>query len=105
MSKPATRKMEAYKKAGNREDAAPKHEIVHFPGLMSEKRGFGDFRTVLHTGLYSKFSSFFSELCHPMRGALFCVSGIFRQYIRIVVDLMCFFGFFGWMFDWLNQLL
>ncbi|EOA84767.1 hypothetical protein ACJQWK_07183 [Exserohilum turcicum] len=54
VSKPATRKMEAYKKAGNREDAAPKHEIVHFPGLMSEKRGFGDFRTVLHTGLYSQ---------------------------------------------------
>jgi hypothetical protein len=46
-------KMEAFKKAGNRENAAPKHEMVHFPGLMSEKRSFGDFRTVLHTGLYS----------------------------------------------------
>jgi hypothetical protein len=46
-------KMEAFKKAGNRENAPPKHEMVHFPGLMSEKRSFGDFRTVLHTGLYS----------------------------------------------------
>jgi mannose-6-phosphate isomerase-like protein (cupin superfamily) len=46
--------MEAYKKAGNRENAPPKHEMVHFPGLMSEKRSFGDFRTVLHTGLYSQ---------------------------------------------------
>jgi hypothetical protein len=46
--------MEAYKKAGNRKDAPPKHEMVHFPGLMSEKREFGDFRTVLHTGLYSQ---------------------------------------------------
>jgi mannose-6-phosphate isomerase-like protein (cupin superfamily) len=46
--------MEGYKKAGNRENAPPKHEMVHFPGLMSEKRSFGDFRTVLHTGLYSQ---------------------------------------------------
>ncbi|EUC51209.1 hypothetical protein COCMIDRAFT_79718 [Bipolaris oryzae ATCC 44560] len=44
--------MEGYKKVGNREDAPPKHEMVYFPGLMSEKRSFGDFRTVLHTGLY-----------------------------------------------------
>lgn len=49
-----TPKMESYKKAGNRKDEAPKHEMVHFPGLMSEKRSFGDFRTVLHTGLYSQ---------------------------------------------------
>ncbi|KAI4931175.1 hypothetical protein J4E85_003764 [Alternaria conjuncta] len=47
-------KMEAFKKVGNRENAPPKHEMVHFPGLMSEKRSFGDFRTVLHTGLYSQ---------------------------------------------------
>jgi mannose-6-phosphate isomerase-like protein (cupin superfamily) len=46
--------MEAYKKAGNRKDAPPAHEMVHFPGLMSEKRSFGDFRTVLHTGLFSQ---------------------------------------------------
>ncbi|CAN9312021.1 unnamed protein product [Alternaria alternata] len=46
--------MEAFKKVGNRENAPPKHEMVHFPGLMSEKRSFGDFRTVLHTGLYSQ---------------------------------------------------
>jgi hypothetical protein len=46
--------MDAYKKVGNREDAPPKHEMVHFPGLMSEKRSFGDFRTVLHTGLFSQ---------------------------------------------------
>jgi mannose-6-phosphate isomerase-like protein (cupin superfamily) len=50
----ASPKMESYKKAGNRENAPPKHEMVHFPGLMSEKRSFGDFRTVLHTGLYSQ---------------------------------------------------
>ncbi|EFQ92761.1 hypothetical protein CFE70_000588 [Pyrenophora teres f. teres 0-1] len=47
-------KMDAYKKIGNREDAPPKHEMVHFAGLLSEKRSFGDFRTVLHTGLYSQ---------------------------------------------------
>lgn len=46
--------MENYKKAGNRKDEPPKHEMVHFLGLMSEKRSFGDFRTVLHTGLYSQ---------------------------------------------------
>ena len=50
----AAPKMEAFKKVGNRENAPPKHEMVHFPGLMSEKRSFGDFRTVLHTGLYSQ---------------------------------------------------
>jgi hypothetical protein len=50
-------KMDAYKKVGNRENKPPKHEMVHFPGLMSEKRSFGDFRTVLHTGLYSQSES------------------------------------------------
>ncbi|KAF1945666.1 RmlC-like cupin [Clathrospora elynae] len=51
----ASPKMNAFKKAGHRkEDSPPKHEMVHFPGLMSEKRSFGDFRTVLHTGLYSQ---------------------------------------------------
>jgi putative ABC transport system ATP-binding protein len=53
-TKLATAKMDAYKKAGNRKDAPPAHEMVHFPGLMSEKRSFGDFRTVLHTGLFSQ---------------------------------------------------
>jgi hypothetical protein len=53
-STPITAKMEAFKKAGNRADAPPSHEMVHFPGLMSEKRSFGDFRTVLHTGLFSQ---------------------------------------------------
>ncbi|OSS49069.1 hypothetical protein B5807_05711 [Epicoccum nigrum] len=48
------RAMDAYKKAGNRKDEPPKHEMVHFPGLLSSKREFGDFRTVLHTGLYSQ---------------------------------------------------
>lgn len=50
----ASPKMDAYKKAGNRKDAPPQHKMVHFPGLLSEKRSFGDFRTVLHTGLYSQ---------------------------------------------------
>lgn len=49
----ATR-MDTYKKAGNRKDEPPKHEMVHFAGLLSSKREFGDFRTVLHTGLYSQ---------------------------------------------------
>src|SRR5690242_10898891 len=48
------RAMDAYKKAGHRKDEPPKHEMVHFPGLLSSKREFGDFRTVLHTGLYSQ---------------------------------------------------
>jgi mannose-6-phosphate isomerase-like protein (cupin superfamily) len=52
--KSASAKMDAYKKAGNSKDAPPKHEMVHFPGLLSEQRSFGDFRTVLHTGLYSQ---------------------------------------------------
>jgi hypothetical protein len=48
------RSMDAYKRAGNKADAPPKHEMVHFKGLLSEKRSFGDFRTVLHTGLFSQ---------------------------------------------------
>lgn len=47
-------KVQEYKQAGNRENKPPKHEAVYFKGLMSEKRAFGDFRTVLHTGLYSQ---------------------------------------------------
>ena len=48
------KKVEEYKSAGNRDNAPPKHEGVYFKGLMSEKRAFGDFRTVLHTGLYAQ---------------------------------------------------
>lgn len=33
-------------------NAPPQHELVHFPGLASERRRFGDCRRVLHTGLY-----------------------------------------------------
>jgi len=40
--------------AGNREDQPPRHEMVFFKNLLSSKRSFGDFRTVLHTGLYSQ---------------------------------------------------
>jgi hypothetical protein len=47
-------KMDAYKSLGNRADAPPAHKMVHFKGLLSEKRSFGDFRTVLHTGLFSQ---------------------------------------------------
>lgn len=47
--------MQEYKKAGHRSrDTVPKHEMVVFKGLMSERRQFGDFRTVLHTGLFSQ---------------------------------------------------
>lgn len=49
-----TRTMDSYKKAGNRKDEPPSHNMVHFAGLLSSKREFGDFRTVLHTGLYSQ---------------------------------------------------
>jgi hypothetical protein len=42
------------KMQGNRENQPPKHEMVHFKSLLSEVRRFGDFRTVLHTGLYSQ---------------------------------------------------
>lgn len=35
----------------------PKHEMVYFPGLTSEVRAFGQFRKVLHTGLYSQLVS------------------------------------------------
>jgi len=46
--------VQKYKMAGNRENQPPKHEMVHFEGLLSKARRFGDFRTVLHTGLYSQ---------------------------------------------------
>ncbi|KAJ4290519.1 hypothetical protein N0V90_010736 [Kalmusia sp. IMI 367209] len=49
-----SKKVAEFKSAGNRENKPPKHEAVYFKGLMSEKRAFGDFRTVLHTGLYSQ---------------------------------------------------
>lgn len=32
----------------------PKHEMVYFPGMTSEVRSFGQFRKVMHTGLYSQ---------------------------------------------------
>ena len=53
-AKMESKKVEEYKQAGNRKNAVPEHEMVLFKGLMSEKRAFGDFRTVLHTGLHSQ---------------------------------------------------
>ncbi|KAK4544700.1 hypothetical protein LTR36_003949 [Oleoguttula mirabilis] len=35
----------------------PKHQMVYFPGLTSEVRAFGQFRKVMHTGLYSQVVS------------------------------------------------
>jgi len=35
----------------------PKHQMVYFPGLTSEVRAFGQFRKVIHTGLYSQLVS------------------------------------------------
>lgn len=35
----------------------PKHEMVYFPKLTSEVRAFGQFRKVLHTGLFSQLVS------------------------------------------------
>jgi hypothetical protein len=32
----------------------PKHELVYFEGLTSKVRSFGQFRKVIHTGLYSQ---------------------------------------------------
>lgn len=47
-------KVRDYKMAGNRKNEVPKPEMVHFAGLLNTERRFGDFRTVLHTGLYSQ---------------------------------------------------
>ena len=47
-------RIQKYKMAGNRQDKVPEHEMVHFGGLLNTERRFGDFRTVLHTGLYSQ---------------------------------------------------
>ena len=35
----------------------PKHQMVYFPGLTSEVRAFGQFRKVMHTGLFSQLVS------------------------------------------------
>lgn len=35
----------------------PKHEMKYFKGLTSEVRSFGQFRKVMHTGLYSQLVS------------------------------------------------
>lgn len=35
-------------------DGPPKHQMVYFPELASKQRSFGEFRKVLHTGLYSQ---------------------------------------------------
>jgi hypothetical protein len=32
----------------------PSHEMAYFKGLATSRRAFGDFRRVLHTGLYSQ---------------------------------------------------
>lgn len=32
----------------------PKHEMAYFKGLATSTRSFGEFRRVLHTGLYSQ---------------------------------------------------
>ena len=46
-----------YGKDPKMSSAPPKHEMVYFPKLTSEVRAFGQFRKVLHTGLYSQLVS------------------------------------------------
>jgi hypothetical protein len=43
-----------YPKDTKMSSSPPKHEMVYFPGLTSEVRAFGQFRKVVHTGLYSQ---------------------------------------------------
>jgi putative ABC transport system ATP-binding protein len=68
--------VEEYKKARSRKDALPKHKTVLFKGLMSEKRAFRDFRTVLHTGLYSQIVAIEVPVSGEIRDKLGCCSGI-----------------------------
>lgn len=35
----------------------PSHKMKYFPGLTSDVRAFGQFRKVMHTGLYSQLVS------------------------------------------------
>ena len=35
----------------------PKHQMIYFPSLTSEVRAFGQFRKVIHTGLFSQLVS------------------------------------------------
>ena len=44
-------------KDSNMPTGPPKHELKYFPGLTSEVRAFGQFRKVLHTGLFSQLVS------------------------------------------------
>lgn len=44
-------------KDSNMSKDPPKHQMVYFPKLTSEVRAFGQFRKVMHTGLYSQLVS------------------------------------------------
>jgi hypothetical protein len=44
-------------KDNNMSSSPPKHEMVYFPNLTSDVRAFGQFRKVLHTGLFSQLVS------------------------------------------------
>jgi hypothetical protein len=43
-----------YAKDPKMSTSPPKHELVYFEGLTSKVRSFGQFRKVIHTGLYSQ---------------------------------------------------
>lgn len=45
------------RKDDNMSTSPPKHEMVYFPKLTSDVRAFGEFRKVIHTGLYSQLVS------------------------------------------------
>lgn len=42
------------RKDENMASGPPKHEMVYLPELTSKMRSFGEFRKVIHTGLYSQ---------------------------------------------------
>jgi hypothetical protein len=44
-------------KDNNMSSSPPKHEMAYFPKLTSDVRAFGQFRKVLHTGLFSQLVS------------------------------------------------
>ena len=59
----------------------PKHEMAYFKGLATSKRAFGDFRRVLHTGLYSQLV----VMEVPVNGEIGTFHAILRCYHAVLL--------------------
>lgn len=67
----------------------PKHAMAYFPKLTSEKRAFGQFRKVIHTGLYSQLVTMEIPIGGEIGDEVIIVHDLNHPYHRVLILSRC----------------